>query len=195
MARKNIDIGSGYDTNDGDKLRDGGYYINQNFIEIYDAENTTGSARFSSPAGNWGGSPASPLQTATIDLSLTGALNAGTACVYYKGNVLTKDSFIGGTVVSFPTVAQNREDVLCFVWIIYDKGSGAFHVNIQDTWTGDIPDVPTVTENAPTNLVLTLGDIDGGVVENAPTNLQLTEGTTVVTENAPTNINLTEGTV
>lgn len=35
MAKKTIDIGSGYDTLDGDKLRDGGQKINENFTEVY----------------------------------------------------------------------------------------------------------------------------------------------------------------
>ena len=35
MARKNINLGTGYDTGDSDFLRDGGGFINSNFIELY----------------------------------------------------------------------------------------------------------------------------------------------------------------
>ncbi len=35
MAKQEINIGSGYDTLDGDKLRDGGDKINKNFTEVY----------------------------------------------------------------------------------------------------------------------------------------------------------------
>jgi len=35
MSRKLIDLGTGYDTQDGDRLRDGGGFINANFIEVY----------------------------------------------------------------------------------------------------------------------------------------------------------------
>lgn len=35
MAKKTINIGTGYDTNDGEKLRDGGESINENFTELY----------------------------------------------------------------------------------------------------------------------------------------------------------------
>lgn len=35
MARQEVNLGTGYDTNDGDKLRDGGGKINENFTEIY----------------------------------------------------------------------------------------------------------------------------------------------------------------
>lgn len=104
--------------------------------------NSTGDAKFSQPGGTWGDSPTTPLTTSTINLSLTNALNAGTACVYYSGNVLTKDSFLPAGSVTFFS-GSNRLDVLCAVWITYDKGSGAFHVNIQDTWTGAIPEPPT----------------------------------------------------
>lgn len=35
MGQQNINLGTGYDTLDGDKLRDGGTKINANFSEIY----------------------------------------------------------------------------------------------------------------------------------------------------------------
>ena len=35
MGQLNINLGTGYDTLDGDKLRDGGTKINQNFTELY----------------------------------------------------------------------------------------------------------------------------------------------------------------
>jgi hypothetical protein len=35
MAKQDINLGSGYDTLDGDLLRDGGQKINENFVEIY----------------------------------------------------------------------------------------------------------------------------------------------------------------
>jgi len=177
MARKLLITGDYYYDPEAEHVKDSFDKSNENFEELYDAENTTGSARFSNPAGNWGDSPATPLQTATIDLSLTGALNAGTACVYYSGNVLTKDSFLPlGSVTFFSGL--NRFNVLCAVWITYDKGSGAFHVNVRDDFTGDYP-TPPITGDEPaqvTNLQATVSEITPPASETPAlvTNLQAT---------------------
>ena len=133
--------------------------------------NSTGDAKFNHPGGTWGDDPNVPLTTANINLSLTGALNAGTTCIYYKGNVLGKSNFTGGTVVFLNGVNVLNE--LCAVWIIYDKNSGAFHVNITKGYTGDLP--PSTVPDAPTVLTLTEGVIS--TTPDAPTALTLTEGT------------------
>lgn len=102
-----------------------------------EASNTT-IIQFSNIYGGFINSPSVPIVTDTITFDLTNAKNGGVIEAYYSGNILTKDSFLGGTIVSFSNPAQALNQ-LCFIWISYDKGNNAFFVNIRADWTGEIP--------------------------------------------------------
>ena len=135
--------------------------------------NITGDPKFDQPGGNFVNSPTAPTTSTPIPLTLAGTLNAGIAVVYYKGAILTKDSF-SPVPISFVNEGQVADE-LCFIYITYDKGANAFFVNIQNTYTGVIPIPPADIENPPSNMVLSLEDNGGAIVENSPTNLVLTE--------------------
>lgn len=140
-----------------------------------ESSNATSEAIFNNKDGTWINSPTNPLMSSTINLNLVNSKNGAVSPVYYKGNVLTKDNFTGGVIVFFSGV--NTFNVLCAVWITYDKGSGAFHVNIINTFTGDLPIAPAIdTPDAPTQLILTEA-LTGVDTPAAPTQLILTEGT------------------
>lgn len=119
-----------------------------------EAGNTTINAVFHNIYGEWINSPSDPV-TSTINFDLAGSVNGGIASVYFKGSSL---NFTGGTVViKSGTFIANE---LILVWIIYDKGSGGFHVNIQTGFTGNLPDPPVAgTPSAPISLILTEGAV------------------------------------
>ena len=136
--------------------------------------NVSGSTDFTKATGTYVNTPNTPWTSGTIPISSSLAVRGGISSVWYKGPVLTKASFTGGTVTMFS--GTNVLNELCRVFIDYDAGSGAFSVNIQTGFTGDLP--------------------TGVVCPDAPISLTLTEGTlTVDTPDAPTALTLTEGTV
>ena len=92
---------------------------------------------FAKATGTYINSPTAPWTSSTIPLLLSGAVRGGISCIWYKGAVLTKSSFTGGTITMFSGVNVSNE--LCRVFIDYDAGSGAFSVNIQTGYTGDLP--------------------------------------------------------
>ena len=137
------------------------------------SSNTTGATDFTKATGTYINTPDSPWTSGTIPISSSLAVRGGISSVWYKGPVLTKASFTGGTVTMFS--GTNVLNELCRVFIDYDAGSGAFSVNIQTGFTGDLPTgIPC--PDAPISLTLTEGTfaID---VPDAPTALTLTEGT------------------
>ncbi len=109
-----------------------------------ESSNATVTAVFDNILGTWVNTPSS-AGSGNIALSTAGAVNGGVAAVYYKGDVLDENSFTGGTVTIMS--GQNVDDELCLVWIVYDKGNNAFHVNIQTGFTGSTP--PPSGETAP----------------------------------------------
>ena len=138
------------------------------------SSNVSGSTDFSKATGTYVNTPNTPWTSSTIPLVFTGAVKGGISSIWYKGAVLTKASFTGGTVTMFS--GTNVLNELCRVFIDYDAGSFAFSVNIQTGFTGDLP--------------------TGIPCPDAPISLTLTEGTfTVDTPAAPTALTLTEGTV
>ena len=160
--------------NDPDNSVNGYYHWNGTvYVKDYDlvqSSNEVTVITFKNIFGTWINTPSSPIVSSTLPLDTTQSVNGAVTAVYYKGNVLDKTKFTGGTIVILNGV--NVLDELCLVWLVYDKDSDAFHVNIQTGFTGDLPavDVP----DAPTSLVLTEGV---STTPNAPTVLTLTEGT------------------
>ena len=168
MAKQIINIGT-ENAGNGDSYRNAFDKAKQNFDDLYEASNVTGTATFTKPA-TWVASPTVPVTT-TIQLSTAGAVSGAVAAVYFKGTSL---AFSGGTVVvQSGSIVANE---LCLVWIVYDKASNSFHVNVQSGATGSVP-TPTVdVPDAPTALILTEGNTAVSVPD-APTALILTEGT------------------
>ena len=146
-------------------------------VDLVANKATTGEPKLDSLA-EWANSPDTP-HTTTISLA-SAVANGGNAAIYYKGAVLTKDSFTGATPLFFS--GQNTLNELCLVFIIHDPVNNKFSVNIQTGYTGATTPTPTVdVPDAPTALTLTEGDTTPPVVNtpDAPTSLILTEGTTV----------------
>jgi len=143
------------------------------------SENIIGQTSFKKGVGVYVNSPDAPWTSGTIPLNTTGLVKGGISTIWYKGPVLSKSSFTGGVVTMFSGVNVLNE--LCRVFIDCDAGSGAFSVNIQTGFTGDLPSgpitPPTGIPAAPTNLVLTQSEFVIGTTPAAPTNLVLTEGT------------------
>jgi len=123
------------------------------------SDNIIDITKFNKATGNYVNSPLSPWTSSTIPLVLTNAVNGGISSIWYKGAVLTKSSFTGGTIVMFSGVNVLNE--LCRVFIDYDKINSAFSVNIQTGFTGDMP--PIGGETAP---IITITDIP--TTETAP---------------------------
>ena len=117
------------------------------------SSNITSSTSFVKGVGVYVNSPDSPWTSGTIPLTTTGAVKGGICSIWYKGPVLTKSSFTGGTIVMFS--GTNVLNELCRVFIDYDKDNNAFGVNIQTGFTGDIPSGPGISFTAP---VITVTD-------------------------------------
>ena len=134
----------------------------QNFFGVVGEDvvssNVTDVTDFSKATGAYVNSPTVPWTSGTIPLTATGAVKGGISAIWYKGAVLSKASFTGGTVTMFSGV--NVLDELCRVFIDYDLTSGAYSVNIQTGFTGDLPS--GVSETAP---VIEITDV---VSETAP---------------------------
>ncbi len=150
MAKQVINIGTNPNDGTGEPMRVGGDKINQNFDQLFDSGSKVDVTSFEKVGGDYVNSPSSPWTLSTIPLILTNAVNGGISSIWYKGPVLTKASFTGGTIVMFSGVNVLNE--LCRVFIDYDKANLAFSVNIQTGFTGDLPS--GVTETSPV-LVIT----------------------------------------
>lgn len=123
------------------------------------SSNVSGTTDFTKATGVYINSPNNPWMSGSIPLTLSNSVKGGIACIYYKGPVLTKDSFTGGVITMFAGV--NVVNELCRVFIDYDKTNGCFGVNIQTGFTGDLPSGttetspvitvtdPTITETSP----------------------------------------------
>lgn len=136
MIKEIINIGTSANSGDGDPDRVAWEKTKNNIDNLFDAKSITGDAKFDSPVGNFGESPTTPRTVASIPLNKTNALSAGTCGIYFKGAVLNKNNFSGGSIVLFSGV--NTINELCLIWIIYDKPNNCFHVNIQTGFTGDL---------------------------------------------------------
>ena len=126
----------------------------QNFFAVVGADvvssNVTDTTDFTKATGAYINTPSSPWTSGTIPLNATGAVKGGISAIWYKGAVLTKASFTGGTVTMFS--GTNVLNELCRVFIDVDISSGAYSVNIQTGFTGDLPSGPVIPtdETAPT---------------------------------------------
>lgn len=136
--------------------------------------NTVDVTDFSKATGTYINTPNAPWTESTIPLNYANLAKGGISTIWYKGPVLNKNSFTGGTITMFS--GANVSNELCRVFIDVDASSGAFSVNIQTGFTGDLPGsgIEPGLPVAPTNMSLTEGDLG---VPLAPTNLSLTEGT------------------
>ena len=120
------------------------------------SENLVGQTSFKKGVGVYVDSPDDPWTSGTIPLNLTGLVKGGISTIWYKGPVLTKNSFTGGVVTMFS--GQNVFNELCRVFIDCDAGSGAFSVNIQTGFTGDLPSGPITPPSDETAPVITVTD-------------------------------------
>ena len=127
--------------------------VNENF-DLIDGQRITGIVTFDRLI-TWVASATTP-HTTNIILDTTDSVDGSTACVYYSGPVLSRTNFTGGTIRIFS--GENTEDVLCLVWIVYNKHANEFHVNIQTEGGGTPPDPGTPTATAP---VITVTEIAG----------------------------------
>lgn len=99
--------------------------------------NVQGVTDFTKATGTYVNSPTTPWTTTPIPLATGGAVKGGISAIWFKGPVLTKNSFVSGSVTMFS--GQNVNNELCRIFIDYDADSGAFSVNIQTGFTGDLP--------------------------------------------------------
>ena len=146
------------------------YELNGTELVAGEAQNTT-TVSFNNIYGGFINSPASPITTSTITFDLTSAKNGGVVEAYYEGNILTKDSFIGGTIISFSNGGQVANE-LCFIWVVYDKGNNVFFVNIKADWTG-----ATSVTNPPLVPSLSLSEYTFGAIPPLAPSLSLSEYT------------------
>lgn len=137
-----------------------------------ESDNSIADAVFHNSFGSWVKSPSSPA-SGNINIDMTGAVNGGICAIYYSGAVLTKSSFIGGTITILS--GSNTLNELCIVWIVYDQGNNAFQVNIQNGATGDIPDpsdetspVITVTDPAAATETSPIITVTDPIIETSP---------------------------
>ena len=101
------------------------------------AKNSTDSAKFDKSEGNYIGTPNAPITSLPIQLDNTNAVNSGFSIIWYKGAVITKDDFSGGTPVILN--GENTEDVLCRIFIDYHDLGNAYSASIQTGFTGELP--------------------------------------------------------
>ena len=93
--------------------------------------------KFDKTEGTYIGTAQAPITTLPIVLSLTDFVNGGFVIIWYKGAVITKDDFSGGTPVILDGV--NTADVLCRIFIDYHETSGSYSASIQTGFTGELP--------------------------------------------------------
>lgn len=124
------------------------------------SSNVVGATDFSKATGAYVNSPDDPWTSGTIPLNLTGVVRGGISSIWYSGPVLTKASFTGGVVTMFSGI--NVLDELCRVFIDVDSESGAFSVNIQTGFTGDLPSGPITPPSDETAPTITVTDPAGG---------------------------------
>lgn len=115
--------------------------VSSNVVDVTD---------FTKATGAYVNSPGTPWTSGTIPLNLTGVVKGGISAIWYKGPVLAYTDFTGGVVTMFSGVNVLNE--LCRVFIDVDQDSGAFSVNIQTGFTGQLPSGPInpTDETAPT---------------------------------------------
>lgn len=116
--------------------------------------------KFDKTEGTYIGTAQAPITTLPIVLSLTDFVNGGFVIIWYKGEVITKDDFSGGTPVILDGV--NTVNVLCRIFIDYHETSGSYSAAIQTGFTGELPVVVVDVPLAPT-LTLTKETITGSV--------------------------------
>lgn len=134
-----------------------------------EAGNTTVTAKFTNINGNWVNTPSTP-GSGNIILDLTNSKNGAVCALYYLGSVINKTIFIGGVIVFLSGI--NRLNELCLVFIIYDKGSNSFSVNILDGATGDLP----APSDAPAQMEITeMIDETGGADTTNPEQMLITD--------------------
>ena len=105
-------------------------------LDFYKVGNTQ-TVKFEKAIGSFVSTPQSPITTNTISVDLTNSTNGAPICIYYKGNVLTKNSFTGATPTFFNGVNVLNE--LCEIWMIYNNVSNSLSVNINSGFTGTVP--------------------------------------------------------
>ncbi len=131
------------------------------------SSNVWNAVDFTKATGAYVNSPTSPMTSSTIALNATGgAVRGGISAIWYQGAVLTKDSFTGGIVTMFS--GTNVLNELCRVFIDVDTGSGAYSVNIQTGYTGDLP---SGIDNVPPNQM----EITSLVEDVAPNQMTITD--------------------
>ena len=105
-------------------------------LDFYKVGNTQ-TVKFEKAIGSFVSTPQSPITTNTISVDLTNSINGAPICIYYKGNVLTKNSFTGAVPTFFNGVNVLNE--LCEIWMIYNNVSNSLSVNINSGFTGTVP--------------------------------------------------------
>lgn len=114
-----------------------------------ESDNSTVEAVFYNALGVWVNTPETP-GTGAIAINLAGSVNGGTSAVYLKASSL---SITGGTIViQSGTFIPNE---LCLIFIVYDKGSNGFHVNIMTGFTGNLPSGPGPDIESPATMRIT----------------------------------------
>ena len=121
-------------------------------LNFYKVGNTQ-TVKFENAIGSFVSTPQSPITTNTISVDLTNSINGAPICIYYKGNVLTKNSFTGAIVTFFNGVNVLNE--LCEIWMIYNNVSNSLSVNINSGFTGTLPRIITPQEPVYTSQNLT----------------------------------------
>lgn len=128
------------------------------------SDNKDDTTDFSKATGYYVNTPILPWTSSTIPLVGSGAVKGGIVSIWYKGAVLSKSDFTGGTVVMFS--GENTLNTLCRVFIDFDKNNNAYSVNIQTGFTGDLP-----TNTKPSTLTITGAE---EVSNDAPDTLTIT---------------------
>lgn len=131
------------------------------------ADNLTDVVKFSNGTGNYINTPLNPWTSSAIPISTVGIVRGGFVVIWYKGSILSKANITGGTITMFSGV--NNLNELCRVVIDCDMASGAFSVNIQTGFTGDIPTEPI---GVPAQMTITA--LENSTVQN-PAQMTITE--------------------
>lgn len=127
--------------------------------------NANVTAVFNNINGTYINGPNTP-GTGNIILDVTNAVNGGACAVYYDGPAISKDTFLNGIIVLLS--GANIVNELCLVFIMFDKQSNSFTVNIQAGATGDLPATDAPAQMTITNILDTSGDV------TAPNTMEIT---------------------
>ena len=158
MSEQIINIGSAANDGTGDTYRVAHEKAKNNFNELYNSGDLTGSAVFKKPNGDFIGSDIAPL-TGAIPIDLTAAINGGFCGIYYSGPVINSLSYFTGATKVFLS-GVNVLDELCIIWLVYNKTNDLIIATIQ---TGTFLGAAAVVETSP---VITL--TDPSIVETSP---------------------------